>query len=287
MPTLPPSASSRVISANRWAHRPRYAQDLVWARDEAVHVTLAVWTKSAPPLPSPPANELSNPVALRTIREHPHLFQIVTPIDIDRLEYYLSPHLNRSFVQSIIHGFHTGFWPWAVTEGVDRPLIVDNSFRPLSDEAHVSFAQEQCDAEITFGHFSPAFGPDLLPGMTSIPIGVVPKPHSVNLRLVVDQSTGEHSPNSLISHEHVAVPLDNLHHLGRCLIDARLRHGTSVSLVVFKSDVLQAYRRIPLHYLWQLFQVVTIDSMRHVDRNNNFGNHGAGGLWGAFMGLVL
>jgi hypothetical protein len=57
--------------------------------------------------------------------------------------------------------------------------------------------------------------------------------------------------------------------------------------VVFKSDVLQAYRRIPLHYLWQLFQVVTIDSMRHVDRNNNFGNHGAGGLWGAFMGLVL
>ena len=27
--------------------------------------------------------------------------------------------------------------------------------------------------------------------------------------------------------------------------------------------------------------------MRHVDRNNNFGNRGAGGLWGAFMGVVL
>jgi len=51
--------------------------------------------------------------------------------------------------------------------------------------------------------------------------------------------------------------------------------------------VSQAYWQIPLHFLWQLFQVVTIDGMRHVDRNNNFGNRGAGALCGAFMELVL
>ena len=44
---------------------------------------------------------------------------------------------------------------------------------------------------------------------------------------------------------------------------------------------------MPVHSLWQLFQIITIDGERHVDRNNNFGNRGAGGLWGAFMGIVL
>jgi len=39
-------------------------------------------------------------------------------------------------------------------------------------------------------HFSPAFGPALLPGMYSMPIGVVPKPHSTDLHS--DHSAGEH-----------------------------------------------------------------------------------------------
>ena len=47
------------------------------------------------------------------------------------------------------------------------------------------------------------------------------------------------------------------------------------------------YRRLLLCFLWQLFQIITIDGVRHIDRNNNFGNRGAGGLWGAFMGVVL
>lgn len=42
-----------------------------------------------------------------------------------------------------------------------------------------------------------------------------------------------------------------------------------------------------MHYLWQLFQVVTINGLRHVDHNNNFGNWGASSLWGSFMGLTL
>jgi hypothetical protein len=280
------SVNNSVSSVDRWARRPRYVRDLVWADNEPTRMTLAAWTESAPPLPSPPANELSNPIALQTIRDNPHLFKIITPVDVDRLELLLSSHPNRPLVISICRGFRVGFWPWAVTEGIERPLTVDNSFRSLSDETHVSFVREQRNTEMALERFSPAFGPDLLPGMTSIPIGVVPKPHSDKLRLVVDQSSGDFSPNSLISREHVAVPLDSLHHLGLSLINARSVHG-DVPLVVFKSDVSQAYRRIPLHFLWQLFQIITIDTMRHVDRNNNFGNRGAGGLWGAFMGLVL
>jgi len=286
MRTQARSANSKVY-ADRWAHRPRYVRDFVWTDEAPSRATLATWTESMPPLPLPPINELNNSIALNTIHDNPRLFKIVTPINVDRLELLLTSHPNRLGVDSVCRGLREGFWPWAVTDGVPRPLLVDNSDRPLMDEKHLSFVREQRDAEVALGRFSPAFGPDLLPGMTSIPIGVVPKPHSDKLRLVVDQSAGDFSPNSLISRENVAVPLDNLHDLGARLIDVRLTHGPDVQLVVFKSDVSQAYRRLPLHFLWQLFQIITIDGMRHVDRNNNFGNRGAGGLWGAFMGLVL
>jgi hypothetical protein len=74
MPTPPPSANSRTLDTDRWANRPRYVRDLVWADDEATRMTLVVWTESAPPLPTPPANELDNVVALTTIQDNPHLF---------------------------------------------------------------------------------------------------------------------------------------------------------------------------------------------------------------------
>ena len=191
------SANNKLRGADRWAYRPRFARDFVWTDNEPPRTTLALWTESMPPFPTPPENELNNPVALDTIRNYPHLFKIVTPLDVDRLESLLALHPNRPAVASMCHGLRVGFWPWAITEGVPRPLVVDNSSRPLTDEKHVSFVRAQRDAEIALGRFSPAFGPDLLPGMTSIPIGVVPKPHSINLRLVVDQSSGDFSPNSI------------------------------------------------------------------------------------------
>lgn len=213
------------------------------------------------PLLSPPANEHDNVVALETIRNHPHLFALISPINVNKLKSLLTSHPNRVLVASVCHGFCEGFWPWAVTEGVPQPLVVNNSYRPLTDNQHVAFMRAQHDTEIDLGRVSPAFGPDLHPGMTTIPIGIVPKPHSVNLWLVVDHSSGDHSPNSLISRNNVAVPLDNLHDLGAHLLDIHAIHGPDISLVIFKSDVLQAYRRLPMHYLWQLFQIVTIDGL--------------------------
>ena len=77
--------------------------------------------------------------------------------------------------------------------------------------------------------------------MTAIPISVVLKPHSNKLWLVVDQSSRDFTPNSFIPRQRVAVPLDNLQDLGAILHCVRVEHGASTKLVVFKSDVLQAY----------------------------------------------
>ena len=250
-------------------------------------MTLAAYTEIMPALPSPPENELNNEVANATIRNHPHLFQLVMPVNVDCLEQYLSSHPNQVLAHSITLGFRQGFWPYAITENVPRPSIVNNSSHVIKDPVHAQFVRKQRDYEIRLGRFSPSFGPDLLPGMTAIPIGVVPKPHSDKLRLVVDQSSGDYSLNSFIPRQDAAVPLDNLHDLGAILHNVHTLHGANIRLVLFKSDVSQAYCRLPLCFLWQLFQIITIDGVCHVDRNNNFGNHGAGGLWGAFMGVVL
>ena len=272
---------------DHWAHCPCYARDLVW--DEALmhHMTLTQFTKIAPPLPSPPDNKLNNQVALDTIVCNPHLFKLVTPINIHVLKSYLASHPNHPFISSVCHGFQEGFWPYASSDQANQPTIIDNSFHPLQDEAHLAFVRQQHNVELALHHFSPTFGPDLLPGVTSIPIGVVPKPHSNKLQLVIDPSTGLHLPNSLIPWAAVSVPLDNLHHLGAQLIAARRWFDASAHLVIFKSDVSGAYCHLPMHYLWHLFQVITINGMRHVDWNNNFGNWGTGGLWESFMGLVL
>jgi hypothetical protein len=56
---------------------------------------------------------------------------------------------------------------------------------------------------------------------------------------------------------------------------------------MFKSDVSAAYRRLPLHPLWQIKQIITVDGIRHIDRTTEFGGRGSCRDYTAFMGLVI
>ncbi|SJL14225.1 uncharacterized protein ARMOST_17681 [Armillaria ostoyae] len=270
---------------------PRYARGYLWqdpgSFSRHTPVTTATWTETLPPMPGPPTNELNNHLALRTIKLHPALFDIVTPINITCFRELLVSHPNHELVSSVCRGLETGFWPWADTSNPEYPTTNDNSFRPLRNQTHADFIRSQRDAEIDLRRFSQSFGPDLLPGMHSVPVGVVHKPHSAKLRLIVDHSAGDFSPNSMIPKHEGHVHLDTLRDLGRALIRARRTYGRDVKLVLFKSDISQAYRQLPMHVLWQIRQTVAIDGQRHVDRCNNFGNRGAGRIWGTFFGLVL
>jgi hypothetical protein len=181
---------------------------------------------------------------------------------------------------------HTGFWPWAVTDDLSIPVTWDNSDRCLKDPAHAKFIREQCDIEIALSQFSPSFGRDLLPGMHSMPLWVVPKPHSEKLRLVVDQSAEPFSQNSLIPKEERSIVLDNMHDFGHILRRIRAAHPNT-RLIIWKSDVSQAYRLAPMEPLWQIRQIVTINGERHVDRCNNFGNGAGGRVWASIACLVL
>ncbi|KAL1761846.1 hypothetical protein FB107DRAFT_200060, partial [Schizophyllum commune] len=239
------------------------------------------------PLAEVPLNERQNEVALRTIRDHPHLFDIVTPINVDRFKQLLVGHPNRALVDSVVRSLREGAWPWADTSDPALPTTWDNMTKPLSKPEDVAFARQQCEMEVELRRFSPPFGPALLPGMYGVPIHVVPKPGSSKKRLVVDHSAGAHPLNGMIPKARGFVHLDNLELFGAILRRVRRKYGRDAKLVVWKSDVAQAYRRIPMHPLWQIRQTVFINGYRYVDRDNNFGDRAAGAIWIAFFSLVI
>ncbi|EJD45973.1 hypothetical protein AURDEDRAFT_21796, partial [Auricularia subglabra TFB-10046 SS5] len=137
------------------------------------------------------------------------MFKVVSPIKADKLEQLLRTHPNRPFIESVLTGLREGFWPNASTRMDSYPITWDNSERPLEDDEHRQFVREHRNSEVAAERWSAPFGPDLMPGMYSSPIGVVPKGDDA-FRLVVDHSAGEYSPNSMITKRPGFLKLDDI-----------------------------------------------------------------------------
>ena len=96
-------------------------------------------------------------------------------------------------------------------------------------------------------------------------IHTIPKPSSEKLCMVVDHSTGKYSLNSMIDPKDIAgVKLDGIKSLSASLRSFRAKNPQS-ELVIFKSDVGAAYRQMPMHFLYQLLTIITINGERRVD----------------------
>jgi hypothetical protein len=106
--------------------------------------------------------------------------------------------------------------------------------------------------------------------------------------MVVDHSAGSPSLNDMIDHDIIAgTKMDGMRSLDASLLEFQ-EHHPNVKLVIFKSDISMAYRRMPMHPLWQLKQVVTHpNGNHHVDHCNNFGDRGSCKIWVSFMSLVI
>ena len=266
--------------------QPKYLRHNLWDEDFSLSPATAEWSEHAKPLPRPPITEFANYNAMKTISDHPNLFQVRSPINVDIFESLLKNHPNPLFVKSICTGLREGFWPWADSLCESFPITHDES-RPMpTDERQATFIRKQCFEEQKKGYFSEAFGTDLLPGMYTMPIYAVPKPHSTDLRLVTDHSVGPFSLNKMIDHSEVTgFPLDNMRHLGKMLFDIRRSQG-DVPLTLWKSDIADAYRLLPMHPLWQIKQIITVDNERFVDRNLAFGSSGSPAIFISFNSLV-
>ncbi len=266
---------------------PRFLRGLVWDDRDVPRCSFVDVSLTHPPVPDVPPHVRSDPVINSTLAAHSHLFKVVTPIKVDVFESLLHDHPNQPFVRSVCRGFREGFWPYADEKPDDYPDTWDEVRPPLTNDRARQFLRDQRDEEIALDRYSPSFGSELLPGMYSMPIHVVPKPHSNKLRLINNLSAGPYSLNSMIRPDAIkGAVLD-----GMPLFGAAIRHMRQQfpdePLVLWKSDVSQAYRRIPVSPFWQIRQIVTIDGHRHVDRCNPFGGRGSLRLWLVFYWMTI
>ncbi|KAG2063393.1 hypothetical protein BDR04DRAFT_1038145, partial [Suillus decipiens] len=223
--------------------------------------------------------------AAQTIALRPDLFHIVTPIKVEKFEEFLVNYPNQAFVKSVCQSLHQGFWPWADTSDDMYPSINDNSHHTcVKNDMQLQFIKDQIQEEIHLGHVSESFGEKLLPGMYSVPMHTVPKLNFDKLQLVVDHTVGDYSLNSMISRDSIkGTKLDGLHSLGASLLQFCSQHP-NIELILFKSDISQAFCHLPMHPLWQVKQILTVHGQCHI--NNNFGGRGSPKVWISFMSLV-
>ena len=170
---LPPESEPRPF------HDPKHRWHLVWCDENVCDDSLSPCvhdTFFAPPVPQPSIAKSNNFVARATLRSHPYLFLIVTPINVDRFAMLLTTHPNQPSVKSVCHALRHGFWPWAETTNENYPTTSDHPNQPPQSNHHLDFITKQFCEEEACGHFSPSFRSKLLPGMYSVPVHAVPKP---------------------------------------------------------------------------------------------------------------
>ncbi|KAF8903253.1 hypothetical protein CPB85DRAFT_1438403 [Mucidula mucida] len=284
------------------SYLPRYLRGFGWRVLSPRGSRTAWYTEIDEPLPHPPLREYKS-TAMKTIHDNPHLFNVSTPVNVDRLASLLTVHPNQPFVKSVLRLLRIGFWPWADTNPTDDfPETWDHAWANIPSATEQQFILTQCEEEVANGHHSPAFGPDLLPGMYSTPNIAVPKPHSEDLRLVANQSAGEYCQNNMIDKSQTkGARLDSLLvFIPLILMFVKLHPGKR--FLLWKSDVAGAFRVIPMHPLWQIKQIVTANILsmaegggkgesatwlRYVDWRACFGSRASPRAWASLMGLVV
>ncbi len=220
---------------------------------------------------------------------HPHLFPIITPIDVDHFELLLQNHPNTELIASVCRGLRFGFWPFANTEKAEnlpQGCVSCLQGLPALDNESLSFLKSQCNTEVSLSQYSQAFRHKLLPGMVAQPVFTVPKKGSAKLCLVNDHSAGLKSLNPLILTEGGFVMLDNLSDLDANILAAMHKNPGLRLKMLWKSDTSQAYRCLLMHPHWQVQQATLINSEYHIDWCAVFRNHASGHLWCLFFGLV-
>ncbi|KAF6747916.1 hypothetical protein DFP72DRAFT_584703, partial [Ephemerocybe angulata] len=268
--------------ARRRNYVPKYMRYNDWGLPEPIRAV--EWTEFASPLPSPPPSVVEDVRAAQTIANYPHLFEIVTPIHVDVFEQSLLSHPNRPFCDSVVHSLRDGFWPFASIPD-DYPIIYEAPQPNIDDEDQIRFLRDQRDIELSRGRYSKGFS-TLLEGMARMPNFAVPKDDGSTWRQVVNHSYGPHALNLMVDKDAMGkAPLDGMRSFGPTLVDFR-RRFPNARLILWKADVREAYRLIPMHRFWQIKQVEFVDGLNYVNRCNVFGGTASQILFIAFMALV-
>jgi hypothetical protein len=257
---------------------PRFRRGFAWS-DQSPHMSpSALYTETAPPLPSPPEHLLNDPIIQAALRASANHIKVTTTFDVDKFERMLSDHPNQPFVQSVLKGMREGFWP--CDEGdwkLELKEIIDNQVGSTED---LQVLRAFRDREIEAGRWSLPI-PALLPGMKVSPMFVAwqnEKP-----RVITDHARSH--VNDGIPAEEGKVKYDDMRSFGGALHHARLRYP-GCRLILYKDDVATAFLNLPVHPIWQLRQVVGLDGVFHIVWRLIFGNRASPRVWCSVSGLI-
>jgi hypothetical protein len=260
---------------------PRFRRGFIWSDNPTDYISpSALYTETAPPLPSPPQHLLDDPIIQESIRSLGDAIKVDTPFDVDKFELLLADHPNQPFVRSVMKGLREGFWPFDEGDWKIKleEVIPDYESNPEDAEAIRAFR----DREIAAGRWSDSLeSTDLLPGMKISPMFVVwqnEKP-----RVVTDHSRS--GINDGIPQSEAKVKYDDMRTFGQNLHNARSANPGR-RLVTFKSDVASAFLNLPAHPIFQLCQVVRIEGKLFIVRRLVFGNRASPRCWCAVSGLL-
>lgn len=169
----------------------------------------------AEPLPDPPPLS-DDPTADFILSRYPDLFKIVCPYNIPRLKVLLQDHPDKPFVDSVLKGLHSGFWPMSALPS-DR---INDYQNQKSCENHQEILEKQSEEGVQGCRYSREFS-TLLPGMKVVPLCLIPKKGSEKMRVCSDMSYGSPSPNSLVDKSKIKNCMDSLISFAPFLIEKR------------------------------------------------------------------
>ncbi|EGF98364.1 uncharacterized protein MELLADRAFT_95712 [Melampsora larici-populina 98AG31] len=233
---------------------------------------------TAEPLDAPPPLS-DDPKAAYALKQYSSFFVLTSPIDVNMFEFLLRDHPNRPFVESVVQGLREGFWPMADLPS-EKVSFVKN--HQVCNQAP-DLLTKACKEEVEAGRYSEGFH-TLLPGMKVSPLLLVAKKGSSNMRVCTDMSYGKPSLNDHIIKDRIKVSFHSLISFAPYMVEMAKK---GIPLMLWKSDVQNAYRILAMALAWQLRQIVCVDNMFHVDRCANFGSAASPKIWCLFFSLVL
>jgi hypothetical protein len=131
---------------------PRYRRGYAWSASSSNTTPSALYSESAPPLPSVPQHLVNDPVIQAALVEaHAHI-KVETPFNVDRLQNMLSDHPNQPLVRSVMKGLREGFWP--LDEGDWKAELEDKVENYPCDDIDMDSIRAFRDREIEAGRWS-------------------------------------------------------------------------------------------------------------------------------------
>lgn len=269
---------SRELTSNEIGVR-KYKRGYEWDWTKATGYSNAIDSSLyAAPLDLPPPIE-SNTRAKYALRQYKDLFSIECKVDAKMFAFILQDHPNQPFVKSVIEGLSNGFWPMSEVPPENTVFVTNHKIC----ESFPGLLEAARDEEVAEGRYSKGFH-TLLPGMKVSPLLLVSKKGSTKMRVCTDMSYGKPSLNDSIISDRVKVSFDSLILFAPYIVDLAKR---GIKIVVWKSDVQNAYRLLGMALMWQLRQIVKVGETFHVDKCASFGSSASPKIWVSFFSLVL